>query len=361
MFNFNQETNHNLKTKLLTILVSITFIFILSGCQKYSEPATRSFLGFDTIIEITIFDDIDISSKNLILDSVEELCQKYENLFSRTNEISELYKLNHNGEVIADKELISILKEAIDIAEKSNGLVDPTIGSLVSLWNIGKENFKVPDDSVIKSELKNVNYENIIIDEESNLISLKNKDSKIDLGFIAKGYIADKIKELLIEKGIDSALINLGGNILVLGQKTNNGKSTDFNIGINNPSDKMSPLLVIKASDSIDNHQSVVSSGNYERVSTYNGINYHHILSTYDGYPVGTNKNSHLDNNLSQVTIISKTSIIGDELSTLCFILGYEKSIEFLSHNYNDVLAIFIDNENNIKYYPDKASFSIKD
>lgn len=319
-------------------------------------PVSANFIAFDTIIEITIYENNGSQNTENIIDECKNICTYYENLFSRTTSSSEISQLNENKKINASEDVIKILEEAVNIANISDGIVDPTIGSLVSLWNIGKDDFSIPDAESINEELSHINYKNIEINENNNTIELKDTKTQVDLGFIAKGYIADKLKEYLLKNNISSALINLGGNILVVGNKISGGEKTNFNIGINNPQDKNTPLLIIPASDSIKGHQSVVSSGNYERYSEINGVKYHHILSTVDGYPVGINKNGQLDNDLSQVTIISSSSLVGDELSTLCFILGYEKSIKFLDENFNDVLAVFVDNNNNIKYYPDEKT-----
>ena len=152
----------------------------------------------------------------------------------------------------------------------------------------------------------------------------------IDLGAIAKGYIADKIKTFLVDKGVKSAIINLGGNVLCIGQKRT---GTNFNIAVKKPfSDNGEYMELLSINDS-----SVVSSGTYERYFySDDGTFYHHILNPETGYPY--------DNSLCDVTIISHESYIGDCLSTTCFVLGVDKGMELIE-SLDGIEAIFMLND----------------
>lgn len=148
----------------------------------------------------------------------------------------------------------------------------------------------------------------------------------LDLGAIAKGYIADKIKEFLMEKGVKSAIINLGGNVLCIGGKPD---KAPFNIGIQKPfADRKETIAVMELSD-----KSIVSSGIYERFFERDGNFYHHILNPKTGYPY--------DNSLVAVTIISDKSVDGDGLSTSCFALGLEEGMKLIN-SIENVHAVFI-------------------
>lgn len=330
-----------------TFLFSIIFI-VLTGCSNSSPKEYYSATGFyfDTIIDIKIYNqNCNEETINTILSDCLSRCSYYENIFSRTLETSELYKVNNsNGKIVkVNSELISLIKEALSIENQSEGLVSPSIGILTDCWKIGKSDFKLPTQEEIDKALSHIDSSKIIIDETEQTIQLLDPEMKIDLGFIAKGYIADKLKEYLLSQNITSGIINLGGNVLTIGSKNNK----PYNIGIKNPTDPNSILTNINVID-----KSIVSSGNYERYSDYKGIRYHHILSSKTGYPVGImdseiNKDDYSDT-LSQVTIISNDSITGDKLSTLCFILGYNKSVAFLNKYYPEVEAIFVNNKGEI-------------
>ena len=154
----------------------------------------------------------------------------------------------------------------------------------------------------------------------------KRQDAQLALGFLAKGAIADRLKAFFLQKNITSALINLGGNVLAVGQKPD---GTAFRTGIKKPFSETNELVDIVALKD----QSLVSSGNYERCFRENGVLYHHILDPRTGYPV--------DTGLSSVTILSDSSTDGDALSTSCFLLGYEKGRELID-SLPDVEALFL-------------------
>ena len=264
------------------------------------------------------------------------LAGHYEALLSPTVEGSDVWKINANPGtfITVDKDTLSLLQEALSYAEVSDGMVTPSIGALSSLWNFGSDCPQmVPESQAIQNALAHIDYHSIEI--QGSRVRLNDPEAVIDLGFIAKGFIADKMKEFLLSKGVTSALINLGGNLVAVGSKPD---GTPFKIGIQKPfASSGTAALTLDLTDI-----SVVSSGNYERYFEKDGRLYHHILSAETGYPV--------ENELSQVTILSPDSTQADALSTLCFILGYEKAVRLLE-NYPDVQAVFITEDGQILYY----------
>ena len=313
-----------MKKILISLLI---FSFFLCGCQKTTPLSSKEFC-LDTIVQITLYDS---SSKN-ILNNCFDLCKKYELVFSTNNKKSELYKLNHSVHKLENqsisKELYQVIKQGLYYSELSNGAFDITIGSISSLWDF--KNNIIPQDHLIKEHLQDVSYKNIVL--EKNEIRFLNEKTMIDLGAIAKGYIADQIKDYLLKKNVTSALINLGGNILCVGQK----QQQPFLIGVTNPQEKSDSILSLNIND-----LSVVTSGTYQRYIETDSKKYHHILNPLTGYSY--------ENGLSAVTIISKSSIQGDALSTVCFSLGKEKGIELLN-SLKDVSGCFIDENNQITY-----------
>ena len=323
-----------MKPKVLLFLLLIILLSGVSGCSTDSS-ASGSITGFyfDTVISISIYDKIPSSSKKELLNGCMDLASEYEGLFSRTKEGSDIWNINHSGgkAVTVDEATAKLLTTALSYASLSEGQVDPSIGALSSLWNFGSGNQKIiPSKKDIKNALSHVNYKNIII--EKNQVTLKDPLACLDLGFIAKGFIADKMKEYLTEKGVKSALINLGGNVLTIGAHLD---GSPFKIGIQNPLETSgTPLLSLEVSG-----KSVVSSGNYERCFEMDGVLYHHILSAATGFPV--------NNELSQVTVISDFSTDGDALSTLCFILGLEKG-QALINSLAHTEAVFVTKDGQI-------------
>lgn len=322
------------KYRLLCILMCI-ICFTLSGCSKNTTPVSKSGIYFDTVITITLYD----TRQYNLLDECLLLAEKYENLFSKTVETSDIYKINHsNGaSVTIDDETFYLLEKALSYAKLTDGAIDPTILPLSDLWNFG-ENDHVPDKDSILQALSHVGYENVILDKENSCVTLKDKNAGIDLGFIAKGYIADKMKEFLLSKGVTSAIINLGGNVLTLGTKPD---GSTYTLGIQDPFDMNSATsaLTVKVKD-----KSLVTSGVYERYFYQEDVLYHHILSTKTGYPV--------NNGLWSVTILSDSSMEGDAYSTICMCLGLDDALTLIEAT-DDIEAMFITEDMEIIYSND--------
>ncbi len=325
---------HELIFKKLKQLLPALFLCTaaLAGCASPSETSGRiTGFYFDTVISVTIYD----KDPDPLLKACMELAKNYEDLLSPETKGSDIWNINHSGGafVTVSEDTLSLLNTALSYARLSKGLVDPTIGGLSQLWNFGSSSQGiVPEKAEIDQALRHIDYKNIII--EGRQVKLSDPHAQLELGFIAKGFIADKMKELLISRGVSSALINLGGNVLTLGNRPD---GRPFRIGIQKPFEKSgTSALTLELSDI-----SAVSSGNYERYFEKEGRLYHHILSTATGYPV--------DSGLSQVTILSPSSTDGDALSTLCFILGYEKAASLLK-SYPDIRAVFITTDGRILY-----------
>ncbi len=317
--------------RLFLLPCSLLIIFLVSGCSKTPEAIAKSGFYLNTVITITLYDNSDTE----LIDGAFLVCDKYEQLLSRTISGSDIWNINHsNGAPIeVSEETASLLQTAITYCDKTNGAVDITLAPLSDLWDFSSDKPKrVPNDSDIQKLLTNVDYHAIKI--TGNTVTLENKNAAIDLGFIAKGFIADKIKEYLIKNGVSSAVINLGGNVLTIGNKPD---GSPFTIGIQKPfDDRNTSITSVSASDS-----SVVSSGVYERFFEENGTLYHHILNPVTGYPYETT--------LLGVTILSKTSLQGDALSTSCFVLGLKDGMQ-LVESLPDVEAIFITDDYKLHY-----------
>lgn len=321
----------NKKIKILSITIIIFFICAI-GLYNHSttiEPISKTNIFFDTVITIKLYDCDD----EALLDEALSLCEVYEEMWSRTIDTSEISQINNaNGApVTVSDETIELLEIGLYYSELSEGAFDLTIAPLSILWDFGT-NTTVPDEEDIETAKAQVDYHQIVI--EGNEVYLTSPDAMIDVGAIAKGYIADLIKEFLIENGVESALINLGGNVLAIGD---NVDDTDFQIGIKEPFDDTGSYIT---SVSI-NDQSVVTSGIYERYFEVDDVLYHHILDPDTGYPY--------DNDLIAVTIISEKSVDGDALSTTCYALGLEKGMELIE-SLEGIEAIFVTQDMNLHY-----------
>lgn len=317
----------NLKKTIILLIICI----LLCGCSaNKSEPISKSGLAFDTFITITLYDTKD----EKLLEECFQLCKKYESLFSRTLSTSEIAKINSGSETSfkVSNETAEAIRQGLKYGTISNGLFDITIGSISELWNFKSDSPQLPDDTLIKKALSSINYKDLEVTD--NTVILKNRNIKIDLGGIAKGYIADQLKTFLTSKGVKHGFISLGGNVLTIGKKPD---GSDFTIGIQKPFAKQNETIAaLKISD-----KSVVSSGIYERYFKINNKIYHHILNPHTGYP--------FENNLYEVTIISDKSVDGDALSTTCFSLGLEKGMELIE-SIENTEAIFVTDDYALHY-----------
>ncbi len=318
--------------KLLTILLTIllTTLLIITGCNSdvsNSQPINKTGFYFDTVISITLYD----KDKEYLIDECFDICEKYENLFSKTIAYSDISIINSaNGNAVSvNKDTTELLSRGLYYSSLTKGYFDITIGALSELWDFSDNNAIPREDDILKC-ISTVDYSLVTIDND--YVTIKNPYTKIDVGGIAKGYVADKLKNYLLENDVKNGIIDLGGNVLLIGSKPDN---SNYNIGIAKPFSKNGDTIAVVRT----NDKSIVTSGNYQRYFYDNEILYHHILDPHTGYPV--------NNSLNSVTIISDKSIDGDALSTSCFALGITDGMKLIE-SIEGVEAIFVDDKNNI-------------
>jgi len=268
-------------------------------------------------------------------DEVVRRLEEIEKRVTLNSADSEIYMLNEmagKGTVSLSKDTIYILSVAKKYAELSNGAFDPTVGPLVKAWGISPGSGRIPGDEEIKSLLPLIDFNDLIIDEEKLTARLEKAGQSVDLGGIAKGYAGDEAIRIYREYGIESAYINLGGNVVTLGNKPD---GSPWRIGVQNPRDITGNYVgIIEVSN-----KTVVTSGDYERYFERDGKRYHHIIDPRTGYPS--------ESGLISATIVCDLSIDADALSTSVFVLGLEKGME-LVEKLEGVEAILITNDKNI-------------
>lgn len=326
-------------------------LLLLGGCASGSFPSSsqnvasaatdssallRTGFYFDTVIAISLYDRKDPA----ILDACMQKCAHYEDLLSAQKKNSDVWNINHSAPqaVKVSPETLSLAKTALHYARLSEGAFDPTIGRLSDLWNFtGDPPGPVPGPKQLKELASHVGFEKLKVDEDASTIALTDKEAALDLGGIAKGFIADELKTYLLAQGVHSAIINLGGNVLLVGGKTTSSTFSDFAVGIQEPFGATGDFAaVVEAQD-----KSIVSSGTYERYFKSGDKLYHHLLNPKTGYPV--------QNGLSGVTIVSDRSVDGDALSTTCFILGEKKGMQ-LVNSLPDTEVMFIHTDGSLSY-----------
>lgn len=202
--------------KLIISLFLLYTALLFTGCNAASqEPISKTGFYFDTVITVTLYD----AGADELLDDCFALADKYEKMFSATIDSSDISKINQAGgkPVTVSGETLELIQKGLKYGELSEGRFDITIGKLSLLWNFSENEGFVPDSADIAEAVSTIDYRNVTID--GSQVTLLDPDSAIDLGGIAKGYIADRMKEYLVAQGVTSGTINLGGNVLVIGEK----------------------------------------------------------------------------------------------------------------------------------------------
>lgn len=297
-------------------IVSYDFISGRSSCEKTS-------VAMGTVVTVKLFG---FGAKN-DLDKIETEINGLENsVLSWRKEGSDVYRINKGSgtQVSVSPDTVKIIGQCIDISDDCGGVFDITIGNVTKLWDFGGNNQRLPSDDEIKTALGSVGYKNVSI--SGNAVQIK-KSQSLDLGAVGKGFVCDKIKELLDKGRTKSAVVSVGGSLLIYGNRT-------FSVGIVNPNNDKQSMGTLKLKDTC-----VSTSGNYEKYFEQDGKRYHHILNATTGYPATSEFKS--------VTVVCESGLISDALSTVCYIAGYRKSIEILKKF--DAEAVFIFNNNAVR------------
>lgn len=316
---------------IMAVIFSVLFFVGCTGRQRQTTYVTETAEYFGTVITITLYGEDEESLKKSIEHAFDE-CERLESICSAKLPDSELCRLNQTAAesaVEVSKELFFLIKEGLYYHRLSGGSLDISIGKLIDLWGIGTEHARVPKDTEREALIGLDGCKNIILDEEEQTIQYTDKLVQIDLGGIAKGYAADKVKEYLVEQEhIGSGILNFGGNVMTIGEKAD---GTAWKIGLTDPQEKGEIYGVLMIKD-----QCVVTSGDYERYFIEDGKRYHHILDPATGYPA--------ESGIISATVIGDRAILCDALSTTCFIVGIEKAIEIIE-TLDGVECILVDKD----------------
>lgn len=321
--------------KIFLSLLLMCFLIIITACANRPEMITETGFYMDTYISITVYNKEDAK----LLDKAFEKCGELENILSKTIEESDIKQIENNRKsyVQVSEHTTNVIGIYKGLHEVSDGMLDCTIGSLTNLWDFKNNEKIIPDSNAIENAVTTVNQDFLII--EGNTVMLDSDDAQLDFGAVAKGYIADCVKEFLMENNVQSAILNFGGNVVTIGNKPD---GTPYNVGIQAPfKDNENVIASVSVSD-----KAVITAGIYERYIESDNKIYHHILNPFTGYSV--------DTDLLSATIICDDAAIGDAYSTICILIGKDKALELIN-NTNDLEAIFID-ENNEIHLTDEAS-----
>lgn len=324
----------NIYRKIITVLAIATLIFSLSiaGCNSGKKQTTITRFLMDTKVDLTFY-GISEKKAKLVAEEVFAEMERLENLLSRhipTSDISRVNRAAGREWVVVEPETIFLVQKALEIAEKSGGAFDPTVGALLRLWGFGTADPRVPSSIELEQALKLVDYRKIKIDKEKNMVFLPEEGMELDLGGIAKGFIVDRGQQVLERFSLDASLINAGGDISISGDRPSGGK---WRIAIQDPGNPQEWIAILHIWGGC-----VATSGDYQRYFEENGVLYHHILDPGTGFPAA---------GLSSVTVVAPSTALADALSTAVFVMGREKGLELLE-KIPDVEGLVVDEEGNI-------------
>ncbi len=328
-----------MKMSSKTLLIILVLALQLCGCGRGAkQPVSKTDFYFDTAVTVTLFAmPSETQEAEKLLTETMSQCAYYESLLSPTVEGSDLYKINHAGgeSVRVSDETATVMYAALAYSRSFPECVDLTVAPVKDLWDFSGNSSYVPEKEELTKALLHVDFNNLVLD--GNNVSLTDPDAAVDLGFIAKGYIADQLKAFLLLKGCEEAIINLGGNVQTIGKKPD---GSAFSVGIQKPfADLGTYLTTTELGDGDALYSSAATSGVYERCFKREGILYHHILDLSSGMPV--------DTDLYSATILTDSSMDADALSTICLILGKDGALSLIEST-EDVDAILITNENEV-------------
>lgn len=302
-----------MKKRLLLLLLILSLALLLPGCaaqEAQMEEHVSYIYAMDTVITLTAYSNLE--GVDEVLARISGAIESLEDRISVTDENSEIYMLNESSDTPMEmsQDTIDITSRALDICASTHGVLDISIYPIVREWGFTTGSYKVPNYNDLMRMLNRVDYTKVIIDGSTISVS---PGMQIDLGSVAKGYVGDMAADMLKEAGVESATLNLGGNVRALGTNTD-GKP--WRVGVQDPLDESSYFGIISVED-----KSVVTSGGYNRYFEEAGQTYWHIIDPFSGYPA--------DSGVISATIIGTDGLMCDGLSTATFIMGVNDAFDY--------------------------------
>ena len=321
-----------MKRMRITLLISYAILLVFcTGCSGIAgfgrkvdaDSHTVTVLAMDTVMELTICGD------PAVLEEAKALITALEEKFSATIESSDISVLNREKECRVSDETYELIDIGKKLGNRTGGVLDITVYPIVRAWGFTTGEHRVPDKAEIEGLLRYVDYGNITL-SGGNMVSVP-QNTMVDLGSIAKGYTGDRILAFFREKGINNALINLGGNVQALGSKPD---GSPWKVAVADPENSSEYAGYVEVIG-----KTVITSGAYERCFEYEGKTYHHIIDTSTGYPA--------DNGFVSVSVIGESGVVCDALSTSLFAMGPQKAYEFWKSS-DDFDAVFITSDGKV-------------
>lgn len=300
-----------------------------SSSSAADASSSRDIFAMDTYMTVTAYGP----NAEMAVDQAQQEIERLDALLSTGAETSEVAQINANGGGTLSEDTTYLLERSLDLYDSTNGVFDIAIYPIMDAWGFTTGNYTVPSNEMIENLLPLTDANNIIYDKDESSISFAKDGMKIDFGGIAKGYTSGRIADIYRECGVTSGLINLGGNVQVVGTKTDGSK---WRVAVQSPETEDDYLGILSTAD-----RAIITSGGYERYFEQDGVKYHHIIDPSTGHPA--------NNGLVSVTIVSVDGTLADGLSTSLFIMGKDKAAEYW-RAHSDEFDTILEDEDGILY-----------
>ena len=320
--------------RMLTAVLTVALTLSLTACggrTRQEAGETRTVYTMDTVMNLTAYGE----NASAALDAAEETLRTLDAKLDRHDETSTVSALNRDG-TVEDAELAQLTDIAQTIGALSGGAFDPTVAPVMDAWDFTGDAPRVPSDEELSALLAHVGLEKLSVD--GNTIALSD-GAQLDLGGIAKGYAAGRVRTILREAGVTSAIISLGGNVAAVGKKPDGSAWT---VGLQNPDRPEAYFGTVSIEDAC-----VVTSGAYQRYFEENGVCYHHILDPHTGCPA--------ESGVKSVSVVAQDDTLADALSTALFVMGLDAGAELWNSSGLAFEAIFITDDNTVWITPGLA------
>lgn len=295
----------------------------LEKIPEESAKASHDLFAMDTYMTVTAYGEYAEEA----VGKAEEEILRLDALLSTGEETSEVAELNKAGEGVLSEDAALLLKRSMEFYKDTGGAFNIAVYPVMQAWGFPTGEYQVPAEKDLENLLALADPLQITYNRESGKVSFSKEGVQVDFGGIAKGYASQKVMEIYQESGITSGIVNLGGNVQVLGRKPDQSL---WRVAVQNPEEDGGYLGIL----SVEN-RAVITSGGYERCFEQDGKVYHHIIDPATGYPA--------ENGLVSVTVISEDGTLADALSTSLFVMGKEKAIDYWQEHSGEFDAILLD------------------
>ena len=294
-----------------------------AAAEESGEPNSRTVFAMDTVMDLSAY-----GADDALMEAAEQEILDLESRLSVTDENSEIYALDRDGQAALSPDTAELMETALEMCGRTQGALDISIYPVLRAWGFTTGSYQIPAQEELQTLLASVDYSRVVLENGTASIA---QGMEVDLGSVAKGYTGDKVSQLLREGGVTSALLNLGGNVQLIGGKPD---GSDWRVAVQDP-ESDGYLGVLNLRD-----KAAITSGGYERYFVGDdGQVYWHIIDPATGAPAHSG--------LISVTVVGDRGVLCDALSTALFVMGLDKAVEYW-HQYGDFEAVFVSEDGSI-------------